>query len=163
MKNLERHRDWLAGYRSCEERASDGGRSTGQHVKPASDIRVVVVGTPAARARLREALADSGIDVAGEAATLAAAEELDGDAFVIASPATRAGEREGVALESLTPRETDVLELLAEGLPNKAIAARLDISDQTVKFHVSSICGKLGASNRTEAVRLGVRRGLITL
>jgi len=56
-----------------------------------------------------------------------------------------------------------VLELLAEGLPNKAIAARLDISDQTVKFHVSAICGKLGAANRTDAVRRTVHRGLITL
>ena len=65
--------------------------------------------------------------------------------------------------ESLTPREIQVLERLAEGLPNKAIAARLDISDQTVKFHVSSICAKLGAANRTAAVRRGVRRGLIAL
>jgi DNA-binding NarL/FixJ family response regulator len=67
------------------------------------------------------------------------------------------------ALETLTPREIQVLELLAEGLPNKAIADRLGISDQTVKFHVASISGKLGASNRTDAVRRGVRRGLITL
>ena len=65
--------------------------------------------------------------------------------------------------ESLTPREIQVLELLAEGLPNKAIARRLGISDQTVKFHVSSISGKLGAANRTDAVRRAVRRGLITL
>lgn len=47
--------------------------------------------------------------------------------------------------------------------PNKAIAARLGISDQTVKFHVAWICGKLGAANRTDAVRRGVRRGLIAL
>ena len=56
-----------------------------------------------------------------------------------------------------------MLELLAEGLPNKAIAARLGISDQTVKFHVASIAGKLGAANRTDAVRRAVRRGLISL
>jgi DNA-binding NarL/FixJ family response regulator len=56
-----------------------------------------------------------------------------------------------------------VLELLAQGLSNKAIAARLSISDQTVKFHVASICAKLGASNRTDAVRRGLRRGLTTL
>ena len=48
--------------------------------------------------------------------------------------------------ESLTPREIEVLDLLADGLSNKAIARRLGISDQTVKFHVSSLCGKLGAS-----------------
>jgi len=65
--------------------------------------------------------------------------------------------------EPLTPREVQVLELLAEGLPNKAIAQRLGISDQTVKFHVSSISGKLGAKNRTDAVRRAARRGLITL
>ena len=65
--------------------------------------------------------------------------------------------------EPLTPREHDVLELLAEGLSNKGIAARLGISDQTVKFHVASICGKLGVANRTEAVRKALRRGLITL
>jgi len=65
--------------------------------------------------------------------------------------------------EPLTPREIQVLELLAEGLPNKAIAERLGISDQTAKFHVASISGKLGAANRTDAVRRAVRRGLITL
>jgi DNA-binding NarL/FixJ family response regulator len=65
--------------------------------------------------------------------------------------------------EPLTAREVEVLELLAEGLPNKSIAIRLGISDQTVKFHVASICGKLGAANRTQAVRRGVRRGLISL
>src|SRR5204862_631285 len=65
--------------------------------------------------------------------------------------------------ESLTGREQEVLELLTEGLPNKAIAGRLGISDQTVKFHVASISAKLGATNRTEAVRLALRRGLLTL
>jgi len=55
------------------------------------------------------------------------------------------------------------LELLAEGLPNKAIADRLHISDQTVKFHVASIYAKLGAANRTDAVRRAVRQGLLTL
>jgi DNA-binding CsgD family transcriptional regulator len=65
--------------------------------------------------------------------------------------------------DPLTAREIQVLELLAEGLSNKAIAGRLGISDQTVKFHVSSISGKLGAANRTDAVRRAVRRGLIAL
>jgi len=63
----------------------------------------------------------------------------------------------------LTPREREIVELLAEGLANKAIAARLGISDQTVKFHVAAIYGKLGAANRTDAVRRAVRRGLISL
>ncbi len=64
---------------------------------------------------------------------------------------------------SLTPREREVLALLARGLPNKAIAAELVISERTVKFHVSALLGKLGASNRTEAVRLAAQRGLIDL
>ena len=65
--------------------------------------------------------------------------------------------------ETLTPRELDVLALMAEGLSNKRIAERLGISDQTVKFHVASIGGKLNALNRTDAVRRGLRRGLISL
>ena len=56
-----------------------------------------------------------------------------------------------------------MLALLAEGLSNKRIAERLAISDQTVKFHVASIGGKLGALNRTDAVRRGLQRGLISL
>ena len=65
--------------------------------------------------------------------------------------------------EPLTPREVEVLGLLAEGRSNKSIAERLRISDQTVKFHVASILAKLGAANRTEAVRRAVRHGLISL
>ena len=66
-------------------------------------------------------------------------------------------------LEPLTPREQEVLRLLALGLANKEIAARLNISEHTVKFHVAAILGKLGAASRTEAVALGIRRGLILL
>jgi len=65
--------------------------------------------------------------------------------------------------ETLTPRERQVLEMMAEGLGNKEIAWRLQISEHTVKFHVSSILGKLGASSRTEAVTQGLRRGLIMM
>jgi DNA-binding NarL/FixJ family response regulator len=65
--------------------------------------------------------------------------------------------------EPLTPRELEVLHLLAEGLPNKAIAQRLGISENTVKFHVNVILGKLGAQSRTEAVTRAVRLGLILL
>ncbi len=66
-------------------------------------------------------------------------------------------------IEPLTERESEVLQLLAQGLANKQIAASLGISEHTVKFHVSAIFAKLGATSRTEAIRLGVRRGLIVL
>jgi two-component system nitrate/nitrite response regulator NarL len=65
--------------------------------------------------------------------------------------------------EPLTARELQVLQLVAQGLPNKGIARRLGISENTAKFHVASLCGKLGASSRTEAVTLAARRGLIIL
>jgi two-component system nitrate/nitrite response regulator NarL len=66
-------------------------------------------------------------------------------------------------LEALTPRELEVLRLLAEGLSNKAIARRLEISEHTVKFHTNAILGKLGAQSRTEAVVRATRQGLILL
>ena len=65
--------------------------------------------------------------------------------------------------EELTPREVDVLRLLAEGYANREIANRLGISEHTIKFHIRSILGKLGASTRTEAVTRGFRAGLIDL
>ncbi len=65
--------------------------------------------------------------------------------------------------ESLTPREQEVLDLLADGLTNKEIAARLDISEHTAKFHVASVLAKLGAANRADAVRRGIRRGLVSV
>lgn len=65
--------------------------------------------------------------------------------------------------EEITARETEVLQMLAEGLVNKDIAARLGISEHTVKFHISSILDKLDASTRTEAVTVGIRRGLLLI
>jgi DNA-binding CsgD family transcriptional regulator len=67
------------------------------------------------------------------------------------------------AVEDLTPREMEVLQLLAEGLPNKEIARLLHISEHTVKFHVTTIFGKLGARSRTEAVTRAARQGLLIL
>lgn len=69
----------------------------------------------------------------------------------------------GLPADDLTPRESEVLQLLAEGLTNKAIAQRLEISDHTVKFHVNAIMGKLNAQSRTEAVVRATRLGLIVL
>ena len=65
--------------------------------------------------------------------------------------------------DDLTPREIEVLRMLAEGLGNREMASRLGISDHTVKFHISSILDKLGASTRTEAVTMGIRMGIILL
>jgi NarL family two-component system response regulator YdfI len=65
--------------------------------------------------------------------------------------------------EPLTRREREVLQMLAAGFGNKEIASRLAISEHTVKFHVTSILGKLGAETRTEAVSLGIRRRLVLL
>ena len=77
-------------------------------------------------------------------------------------PATREVGDEPL-IEPLTERELEVLQRLAQGLANKQIAALLGISEHTVKFHVSAIYSKLGATNRTEAVRLGVHQGLVVL
>lgn len=79
------------------------------------------------------------------------------------APAPWPQETEIPLLEELTAREREVLHLLAEGLPNKTIAQRLDISEHTVKFHVNAILGKLGVSSRTEAVVRATRLGLIFL
>ena len=65
--------------------------------------------------------------------------------------------------EELTPRETEVLHMMTAGLSNREIANTLGISEHTVKFHITSIFGKLGTSSRTEAVTEGIRRGLILL
>jgi DNA-binding NarL/FixJ family response regulator len=83
---------------------------------------------------------------------------------VVASKLLRQVSREAEAnVESLTPREQEVLQLMAQGLQNKEIAAQLVISERTVKFHVSAILGKLGAGNRTEAVTIAVQQGVIRL
>jgi DNA-binding NarL/FixJ family response regulator len=125
-------------------------------------VQVLLVGAPRDRSRLRTGL-DGSLRVAGEFDTLAAAELSGVKADAILMAPSDASARDSSPAELLTPREVQVLELLAEGLPNKAIAERLRISDHTVKFHVASISGKLGAANRTDAVRRAARRGLITL
>jgi DNA-binding NarL/FixJ family response regulator len=128
-------------------------------------MRALVVGPPLERARLRAELLAAGVGIAGEFSTLAAARAsgVAADAIVIAASQADRPDEDPPGPETLTARELEVLNLLAEGLPNKAIGDRLGISDQTVKFHVASITGKLGASNRTEAVRIAVRRGMITI
>jgi len=123
-------------------------------------MRVVLVGPAALRERLRLQLPDN-VLVVGEAATLAAGRltAAESDAYIMLAPDSR----EVPLVEPLTPRERQVLELVADGLPNKAIAARLGIGAETVKFHLGAILGKLGASNRTDAVRIAIQRGLISV
>ena len=128
-------------------------------------MRVVIVGPPARRARLRGLLPDD-VEVVTEAATLSDARRVAGvDAYVITPVATPDDEPAGTIepVESLTTRELEVMNGLADGLSNKAIAARLGISDETVKFHLAAIFGKLQATNRTDAVRRALRRGVVEL
>jgi len=84
---------------------------------------------------------------------------LDGD---LGPALLRPAPAEGEA-EPLTPREVEVLALLAEGLPNRAIAARLGIAERTAKFHASAILAKLGAGSRAEAIVRAARLGLVAL
>jgi DNA-binding NarL/FixJ family response regulator len=132
-------------------------------------MKVVLVGPPAMRARLRTQMNGSAT-IVGEFASLGAAQaaRFDADAFVLAAGRTSLAQDFSPAddqelIEALTSREIQVLELLAEGRSNKAIGQQLGISDQTVKFHVAAIAGKLGAVNRTDAVRRAIRRGIVSV
>jgi two-component system nitrate/nitrite response regulator NarL len=106
-------------------------------------------------------------DTAGEelaAAVAATAQGLVVIDPILASAILSSREQPATGLvEELTPRELEVLQLLAEGLSNKVIARRLEISEHTVKFHVNAILGKLGVQSRTEAVVHASRLGLIIL
>jgi DNA-binding NarL/FixJ family response regulator len=134
-------------------------------------MRIVLAGPQAGRDRLRRELLDAGFDIVAE--TDGRPSPGDGvpaaDAVVEATVDGRgSGLRhrtlsEEDAGEALTARERDVLAHVAEGMSNKAIAEALGISDQTVKFHVAAIIGKLRASNRTDAVRRAIRRGLVVI
>jgi DNA-binding NarL/FixJ family response regulator len=100
------------------------------------------------------------VEVVAEVATVSEARRIRSVDGYILTPLI---EDEEQLFEPLTARELEVLGRVADGLSNKAIAARLGISDETVKFHLSAIFGKLGASNRTDAVRHALRKGLIEL
>ncbi|HKD49655.1 MAG TPA: response regulator transcription factor [Candidatus Acidoferrum sp.] len=146
----------------------------------ASDFSVVVLVEPAALAAssagLREGVrAVLPNDVSPE--QLVAALQAAASGLLVLHPAqvaaqvtangfapapARSGEL-GELAEPLTQRESEVLQMLASGLGNKEIGAKLAISEHTVKFHVASILGKLGAATRTEAVAIGIRRGLVLL
>lgn len=97
--------------------------------------------------------------VESAAAGLAVLDPRDLDALLAAAPAVPVS----TDSSNLTARELEVLRMLAEGAANKTIAWKLAISEHTVKFHVASILAKLGASTRTEAVTVGIRKGLVLL
>ena len=140
-----------------------------------SDVNIVFLGDGASPATSAEALSagvravlSSDISPDQLVATLQAAANglmvLHPGQIKDGFPAASAPQREADELaEALTRRESEVLQMLAAGLGNKEIAARLGISEHTVKFHVASILGKLGAGSRTEALSIGVRRGLVLL
>jgi two-component system, NarL family, response regulator YdfI len=135
-------------------------------------IRVLVIGeSPIVRAGLAAAISESDrfelvgtSNLAGSAAlfdsTAASAVLMESSTFSSWVPPEDGPKPPQVAL---TPREIEVLRLLADGASNKLIAHKLGISDHTVKFHVTSILSKLNAGTRTEAVTLGVRLGLVYL
>ena len=149
----------------------DWGWNTPERIADARDAGVPVVAllnNPAQAADARAAgvsgFLSGDIDSDGlMAAITAAAQGL----IVVAPPLLDAllpsSNAASAPVEALTPREREVLQLLAEGLPNKTIAARLEITDHTVKFHVNAIMGKLNAQSRTDAVVKATRLGLIIL
>jgi two-component system, NarL family, response regulator YdfI len=116
------------------------------------------------RAVLSRDASSAEIFAAAEAAA-AGLVALDPASFAAALSVRTNGTRgiDGIAVQSLSPREIEVLRMMAEGLGNKEIASRMKLSEHTVKFHISSIFTKLDVSSRTEAVTLGVRLGLVPL
>jgi NarL family two-component system response regulator YdfI len=130
------------------------------------DLPLVLLGAPSATATpVAKGSAILSPDATGEeivAAAFAASQGL----FVYDSSTLPLTATPAVFLEEpapLTAREVEILQLMADGLPNKQIASRLQISIHTVKFHVAATLSKLGAASRTEAVTLGMRQGHIRL
>ena len=126
--------------------------------QPAWSSEVLRLGV---RAMLPRDAAPAEVLAAVEAAStgLAVVDPHDLEALLSASNPTAASVESTV----LTPRELEVLRLMAEGAANKNIAWKLGISEHTVKFHVASILAKLNASTRTEAVAIGIRKGMILI
>ena len=118
---------------------------------------------PAAEA-LRERLGEESIAAARTEGYALSPEQMAELQLEVLEEAVRADARGGEPAGSrgvLSPRETEVLGLVAEGLPNREIAGRLFISERTVRYHLSSAFGKLGAHNRTQAVRLSEQQDLL--
>jgi two-component system, NarL family, nitrate/nitrite response regulator NarL len=131
-------------------------------------LRLVIVGEDAlARAGLRALAEAAGLQVVADAPPAdledVAADEADAVAWDVGPRGAFEALRAVASRLPLTPREMEVLQLVAEGLTNRRIAGRLGISEHTAKFHVNAILGKLGASSRSEAVAQAARLGLVLL
>ena len=131
---------------------------------------VVVASDPSRRRALIQRVEEAGWTVRADVPAEAdlTPEDLDGVAVLIVDTADahRTSPRVDQShdlVDPLTSREREVLERMADGLSNRQIAAALDISEHTVKFHVSAVLGKLGVSSRSAAIRHAMRQGLVTL
>ena len=130
---------------------ADGAESMWTREAVRLGVRAVLPGDASASQIL------AAVEAAARGFALIDPRELDG---LLAPSVPALASHEG---PSLTPRELEVFRMMSEGDANKEIAWKLKISETTVKFHVAAILGKLNASNRTEAVAAGVRKGLILL
>ena len=148
---------------------NDGDDFT-EFAEAAPSAALVILTADIGQAAIAEALR-SGIRAVvarpSSSSQILAAVEAAAAGFIVLQPGDLDGllvnPRHSNMADPLTPREIEVLAMLAEGQSNKAIAHRLGISEHTVKFHVTSIMGKLNAGSRTEAVTVGIRQGLIML
>lgn len=149
------------GAAPLEQFRTDLSLQTDEFVRSGSTLVVVANGDVVGEHQLRAALrANAGAVLAQS--TLAS--DLSPTLITVAQGFTiidRKLKLQAAGHVQLTQRESEVTTLLAEGLSNKLIAARLGISDHTAKFHVNGIMQKLGATTRTEAVALALRHGLI--
>ena len=182
----------LAGDGSLEAQPADATElGGGESEAPAAIVVDYTGGEPEVVAALGEAFPSSplvmiGADPASDGPGIASSpvaylpSDVDAEALVAAVHAAAAGlivldptvagatgihthARAAAEGDALTAREREVLQLVAEGLPNKAIARELGISEHTAKFHVGSLLGKLGAGSRTEAVTIATRRGILPI
>ena len=143
------------------------------YLQPAPKVRLVLLGPVSDEERLARTLEGRSwayLPIGGPADALTAAVRAVESGLTAIDPGLGLSLRAAVPAAGLatdevelTPREREVLQLIGLGLPNKGIAFRLGISEHTAKFHVASLCGKLGASSRTEAVTIAARGGLILL
>jgi NarL family two-component system response regulator YdfI len=162
---------------SGEPGTTTGAFPTGSSSDIGADVPIVVLesndgASSSASELLRQGAARAVLPVTISPAELIAALRAVTSGLIVLHPSTIAAIPHAAVntshateefTEPLTKREREVLQMLAAGLGNKEIAARLNISDHTAKFHVGSILGKLGAASRAEAVAMGIRRGLVLL